>query len=1085
MSQAGQGGYQGAGFQVDISYPLIAIRNIQVNRAFNDHSHCKLDVVMTEETATTCLEKGSFTDTIQIRRELETGTQYWFSGGITGVDIEVEDGIWHVSIQAISRTYDMDQKRKSRSYQNKNTTYTALIKELVAPYPGGGAMNEATHPDAKIGELLVQYEETDWEFLRRVASKVGTVILPDVVMDAPRVYFGVPDFSWGKSLEAVHYTVTQNQERTLKLEGSHQDISYRVHSHDYVQVGDNVSFRGQMWVVYEAEMDYHEGITVYSYQLVQRANIRSMVKQNHRIQGVSLGGKVVQRGNNMVKVHLDVDDQHDEGGNWWFPYSSEGNNMFHALPEEGARINVYFPGGKEKQAIAINSVRGKHEEMKGRTVFEKPSTKVFHIPGNAKMELGEDGVLFEKNTVRLHLNAGDIRLEADDSIMLVGSEEIKLGSAEQMPDYIKMQAEMRITLLVGQQFIEIDEGRTLIQGQQINMEKVEMSLLDMLTEEELEDLYADSLMGEAEDAFKAEKGREQSAYMLPNYGGRYQKQEIEITAEERSQIRVNVKKQVSQDPQRKTKVKAYTTKQGDSALASMYKRLQKEGAEVQAPLTSDGKAEAMKNYQAYYKTYVSAQTRRNDPGYMARLADRDEYAALREENEQQRASARNKERAATREARPREISTPSLGKQLWEGFLLAYIVPQKPDYWSKNQSEDTQYSRYYIEQFIISGQKKQAENDQWWGGFEIVATLVGAAVTVVVAVVFAAPTGGTSLYLIAVAEVLSAPALASLTHGIAQVSVSEMKLNELAEGNYYTPNLDKWQEGLDVTGTALAIVDLGMLSKSVARGLRNLANDTKRAAMLTKVKPQFLNQSIDKIGSNLGKAGKTIGRAGKTVSGAVEDAKSAFNIGKTGQLGLEGAGVGGSAGRTGSRAVEGPEVWYSSGSGKGTSNSIGKIVKDGNKTKYTNPAGNELSWIDQHPKSINNDIDAKLKSTDPGKATEAKVASFVRENKEVTGFGQQVKKADNSLAGDLDVVTKDEIIEVKKSIKAITDVEQFDKYINPNNVSYFNPGQKKVILYIDKPLTNLHPNDLKKLQVIKSKGVTIVNSLDELKEALK
>ncbi|KJB84552.1 hypothetical protein AZ66_30505, partial [Paenibacillus sp. E194] len=175
----------------------------------------------------------------------------------------------------------------------------------------------------------------------------------------------------------------------------------------------------------------------------------------------------------------------------------------------------------------------------------------------------------------------------------------------------------------------------------------------------------------------------------------------------------------------------------------------------------------------------------------------------------------------------------------------------------------------------------------------------------------------------------------------------------------------------------------------------------------------------------------------------------------------------------------------STGEGTPKASNVGNVVKDGNKAKYTNPAENELTWVDQHPKSITNDIDANLNSTDPGKATEAKVASSVRETKEVTGFGQQVKKADNSLAGDLDVVTKDEIIEVKKSIKAITDVEQFDKYVNPNNGSYFNPHQKKVILYIDKPLTNVHPNDLKKLQKIKSKGVTIVNSLDELKEALK
>ncbi|AUS10519.1 hypothetical protein C1X05_15200 [Laceyella sacchari] len=89
-------------------------------------------------------------------------------------------------------------------------------------------------------------------------------------------------------------------------------------------------------------------------------------------------------------------------------------------------------------------------------------------------------------------------------------------------------------------------------------------------------------------------------------------------------------------------------------------------------------------------------------------------------------------------------------------------------------------------------------------------------------------------------------------------------------------------------------------------------------------------------------------------------------------------------------------------------------------------------------------------------------------------------------AGDLDVVTKDEIIEVKASISAFKrKPDQFDKFTNVNNTDFFNSEQKKVILYVDKPLTNLHPNDQKILETIKSKGVTIVNSLDELKEVLK
>jgi hypothetical protein len=175
----------------------------------------------------------------------------------------------------------------------------------------------------------------------------------------------------------------------------------------------------------------------------------------------------------------------------------------------------------------------------------------------------------------------------------------------------------------------------------------------------------------------------------------------------------------------------------------------------------------------------------------------------------------------------------------------------------------------------------------------------------------------------------------------------------------------------------------------------------------------------------------------------------------------------------------------SSGEGTPKASNVGNVVKDGNKTKYTNPAGNELIWDDQHPKNINRDIDNLINSKDPGKSTEAKVAAAVRENKEVTAFGQKIQRADGNPAGDLDVVTKSEIIEVKKSLKAVTDVEQFDKYVKVNHESYLNHDHKKVILYIDKPLTNLHHNDLKKLEIIKSKGVTIVNSIDELKGVLK
>ncbi|SMG59519.1 hypothetical protein SAMN06295960_4966 [Paenibacillus aquistagni] len=169
--------------------------------------------------------------------------------------------------------------------------------------------------------------------------------------------------------------------------------------------------------------------------------------------------------------------------------------------------------------------------------------------------------------------------------------------------------------------------------------------------------------------------------------------------------------------------------------------------------------------------------------------------------------------------------------------------------------------------------------------------------------------------------------------------------------------------------------------------------------------------------------------------------------------------------------------------GMGQASNVGSVVKVGSKTKYTNPAGIELTWVDQHPKNTNRDIDSFLNSSDVGKATEAKVADFIRKDQEVTGFGQKVLKENGEAAGDLDVVTKNAIIEVKASIKAVKE-DQFNKLMNVNHDFFFNSEQKKVILYIDKPLTNLRPEHGKMLEDIRKQGVTIVNSLEELKGVL-
>ncbi|MEK4074939.1 WXG100 family type VII secretion target [Paenibacillus sp. FSL M7-0656] len=157
----------------------------------------------------------------------------------------------------------------------------------------------------------------------------------------------------------------------------------------------------------------------------------------------------------------------------------------------------------------------------------------------------------------------------------------------------------------------------------------------------------------------------------------------------------------------------------------------------------------------------------------------------------------------------------------------------------------------------------------------------------------------------------------------------------------------------------------------------------------------------------------------------------------------------------------------------------------GLEVEYTNQAGNKIVWVEHNPKNITNAIEAAKHSRDTGKAVEGKVGEFVDRHVGVTGFGVEIKNAENKLrVTDLDVVTNSQIIEVKKSAGAVK-TDQIDRLVDMNNKEFFNYKKKEVILYIDAPLENTGRIASEKIDYIESKGVKVVNSLEELREVLK
>ena len=163
---------------------------------------------------------------------------------------------------------------------------------------------------------------------------------------------------------------------------------------------------------------------------------------------------------------------------------------------------------------------------------------------------------------------------------------------------------------------------------------------------------------------------------------------------------------------------------------------------------------------------------------------------------------------------------------------------------------------------------------------------------------------------------------------------------------------------------------------------------------------------------------------------------------------------------------------------------LGSISKNGNVVEYTNPSGKMVKWSEQHKNDIASKIKSAKNSGDAGKEAEATVAEFLQqEGKIIEGYGLEVKRAGNSVAGDIDVLTSDELIEVKKTYTAwATKRDQVKKFATSTTDDFMNPFNKKVILYIQDPLSDLDKANI--LNTIPG-NVTLANSLSELKAALK
>lgn len=285
-----------------------------------------------------------------------------FSGVITELWVKSEGKDFHVKVTAYTHSYLMDIQKKSRSFQDTSLTLGALVSGIVKEY---GGQSQVLFRDSAIGEIAVQYDETDWHFIKRMLSARHIPLVCSEVRDTICLYMGVAQIPAKPEILSVENVWKDMDELSYWREAGEgladeNFISYRIKLDNHVMLYGDMNFRGRSLIVAEAEY-ITVGSTVYEFiTLRKKAGILQKTIYPMELVGSALEGTILNVKGEKVQIHLKIDDANSENNCYWFPFStpsaSADGSGWYCMPEKGDRVRVYFPSKKTGEVIAISAV---------------------------------------------------------------------------------------------------------------------------------------------------------------------------------------------------------------------------------------------------------------------------------------------------------------------------------------------------------------------------------------------------------------------------------------------------------------------------------------------------------------------------------------------------------------------------------------------------------------------------------------------------------------------------------------------------------------------------------------------------------
>lgn len=415
---------------------FLDILELQMDEEVNCHGRMRISGHITDEQEEEYL--GILTDNFWEQVQMvgkEGEVRILFNGIVSDFSIVHINDQRKLTLEIMSGSSLMDEKKHLRSFQNPDMKYEQIFKDITAGYTESGIVFSVPWEE-KTGELVLQYYETDWEFLKRIASRRHQFLVPDSQARGVRLIYALPVGENFTLPESDKYTMRKDlsgyrEKRYRNMAVTEADcLEYMAECREAHKIGDYTVLYGEAFYIYKIRSQYQSGELIHFCYMKRKSGIAVPEKYQAEMAGCALSAVVTGVKEDKVQAAIIEDENREQEPAIWYPYatvySTPDGTGWYCMPEPGDVVRLTVPEKLERDAFVISSVHVETDSADRKN----PEHKVFKSKYQKEVRFTPDSIVITNNQGnRIEMTDKEgIHIISAHSVVLEAGEDITITS---------------------------------------------------------------------------------------------------------------------------------------------------------------------------------------------------------------------------------------------------------------------------------------------------------------------------------------------------------------------------------------------------------------------------------------------------------------------------------------------------------------------------------------------------------------------------------------------------------------------------------------------------------------------------------